>query len=63
MKSWKTTLASVVSAGGSFVLFAQASGQVHIPAIVMLIAAFANVGGLATFGVVAKDYDVSGKEK
>lgn len=57
MGSWKTTVASIVSAGGSFILFAQASGQIHIPSIIMLIAAFMNVGGLAAFGIVAKDYN------
>jgi hypothetical protein len=61
MKNWKTTLAGVLSAAGSFVLFAQASG-VNVPKMVMLLAAFMQVGGLAGFGIVAKDYNVSGSK-
>jgi hypothetical protein len=61
--SYKTTIAACISAGASFVLFAQSAGYVHFAPIVMALSAFAQIGGLAAFGVVAKDYNVSGNGK
>jgi hypothetical protein len=60
MKNWMTTVAGLVSAAASFVLFAGLGGMMTFPKPVMAIALFAQVGGLAAFGVVAKQYNVTG---
>ena len=56
--SWKSTAAGVVSALAAFVLFSPA----YFPPWAIDAAKFAMVGGLAAFGVVAKDFDVTGKK-
>ena len=58
--SWKTTLTSLVSAAGMYVSFAQGNGYVHFPPWVMSLAIFAQIGGLAAFGIAAKDSGVTG---
>jgi hypothetical protein len=63
MKSWKTTLTSAVSSGAAFVLFAQQLHYIDFPRWAMAIAMFTMAGGLATFGVSAKDSDVTGGER
>jgi len=60
MKSWKTTVTAGLSAAASFVLFAQSSHYVDFPQWAIGIAAFCQIGGLAAFGISAKDADVSG---
>jgi hypothetical protein len=60
MRSWKTTLAGAVTALTSFVIFSQELHMLVWPQWAIAVAMFANVGGLATFGVVSKDYNVSG---
>ena len=56
----KTTIAAVISAAASFILFAQSAQYVTLPPWVMALAAFAQIGGLAAFGIVAKDFNVTG---
>lgn len=58
--SWKTTIASLISAIGSFILYAQVSHYVTFPPLLIGIAMFMHLGGLASFGIVAKDYNVTG---
>lgn len=60
MKSWRTTVAASISAAASFVLFAQQLHFITFPNWIMAIAMFAMAGGLASFGVNAKDSQVSG---
>jgi hypothetical protein len=60
MKSWKTTLTSAVSSAAAFVLFAQQLHYINFPSWVMAVAMFAMAGGLASFGVSAKDSNVTG---
>lgn len=63
IKSWKTTVASIVSAAASFVLFSAFDGDIAWPHWVVKIALFASAGGLVAFGVTAKDYNVTGTGK
>lgn len=56
--SYKTTILGLVSAGASFVLFAH--GSIPMPPWLVTVAQFAMVGGLAVFGIVAKDYNATG---
>ncbi len=56
----KTTIAAVISAGASFVLFAVPLHLITVPNWVTAVALFAQVGGLAGLGIVAKDYNVTG---
>ena len=56
MNDIKTTICAAVSAVGSFVMFSQQLHMVAWPNWAMALALFANVGGLAAFGVSAKDY-------
>lgn len=58
LASYKTTILGLVSAGASFVLFAH--GTIAMPAWLTTLAQFAIVGGLAGFGIVAKDYNATG---
>lgn len=58
--SWKSTTSAILSAAGSFVLFADYAGMVKWPSAVLALAMFANVGGLAALGIMSKDYNVSG---
>lgn len=61
MRSWKTTAAGCLSAAASFVLFAHNSHYAVFPGWMIGVATFAQVGGLASLGIAAKDYNVSGK--
>jgi hypothetical protein len=57
--SWKSTLMGATTAFFAFVLF---SPETFSAAPWLLaLAKFAVVGGLAGLGIVAKDYNVSGK--
>jgi len=60
MNSWKTTTSGLVSALMSFILFSEAMKMIVWPQWVLAVALFALVGGLAVFGITAKDYNVSG---
>jgi hypothetical protein len=60
MKSWRTTVTSAISAASAFVLFAQQLHYITFPNWAMAIAMFTMAGGLASFGVSAKDSQVSG---
>ncbi len=60
MINWKTNLTSGVSAIASFVLFAQELHYITFPPWAMAIAMFAMAGGLASFGIVAKDFNTTG---
>lgn len=62
MSSWKTTLTGFLSAAASFVLFADLEHMIVFPAWVRALAMFVSVGGTATLGVVAKDFNISGKK-
>jgi hypothetical protein len=57
MSNWKTTACGALSAGASFILFAQTAHYINFPPWLMAIAMFAQVGGLTVFGIVAKDYN------
>ncbi len=59
-KSWMPTLAGLISAGASFVLFAGLGGFVQFPRWAMAFALFAQSGALAAFGVVTKQFNVTG---
>lgn len=64
MKNWKTTVSGLVSAAGAFIAFsALPPFNIHYPAIVSALAAFMIAGGLAAFGVNAKDNNVTGGTK
>ena len=56
MRDWKTTTTAALSALASFVLFSGQLKMIAWPEWVIAIALFALVGGLASFGIVAKDY-------
>ena len=62
-KSWKTTVTSWISAGGSFVLFATQLNLLVFPKWILVLAMFAAVGGLAQFGISAKDADMTGGQR
>lgn len=57
---YKTTITGILSAGASFVMFSQQLNMIQYPKWALAIAMFAAVGGLAAFGVVAKDYNATG---
>ena len=59
--NWKTSLAGLISAAASFVLFAgQAPFNIQFPVWLTALSGFILAGGLLAFGVVAKDYNVTG---
>jgi hypothetical protein len=58
--SWMTTIASLVSTFGSFVLFSSQTSMIVWPTWALAVAMFMSIGGLAVFGIVSKDYNVSG---
>jgi len=60
MKNWMPTVAAAISAAASFVMFAQFGNFLEVPKWVMGLAMFAQAGGLAAFGIVAKQYNVTG---
>lgn len=58
-RNWKTTATSVFTAGCGFIsLYPQFAGGEDSP--IVAIAKFAQLGGLACLGIVAKDYNVTG---
>lgn len=61
MRSWKTTACAAACAFTSFVLFSEQLHMIQWPVWCTGIAMFANIGGLAAFGISAKDYNVSGQ--
>jgi hypothetical protein len=60
MTNWKTFVTAGISALASLIIFLQFGNYVHFPNWLLGITAFAQVGGLAAFGIVAKDYNVTG---
>jgi hypothetical protein len=59
IRSWKTTASGFVSAGASLVVFMSAQG-VAVPHWLVTVAGFVLVGGLASMGIMGKDYNVTG---
>jgi len=59
-KNWMPTLAGLISAAASFVMFAQYGGFYTFPKWAMGLALFANAGGLAGLGITAKQYNTTG---
>ena len=60
MKNWKTTASSAVSAASAFVLFASQTHMMAFPSWATAIATFTMAGGLAAFGIAAKDSQTTG---
>lgn len=60
MKSWKTTAIGLLSAAAGFVAFSPESfgGE---GSLIVEVCKYITVGGLAGLGIVAKDFDVSGR--
>lgn len=58
--NYKTTITGVISAIASFVMFSQQLHMIEYPQWALAIAMFASVGGLAAFGILAKDYNATG---
>lgn len=58
--NYKTTITGGISAVASFVMFSQQLNMIMYPKWALAIAMFAAVGGLASFGVLAKDYNATG---
>ena len=60
-KSFKTTVAAIISSGAAFVLFSAAPPfNMKYPTIVSALAMFIFLGGLGALGVFAKDFNVTG---
>ena len=59
----KTTLSGLLTAAASFVLFAAQLNLMMFPKWAIAIAMFAQVGGLASMGITAKDYNATGGTK
>ena len=59
-KNWMPTLAGLITAAASGVLFMQQGGYYNFPHWVMGLAMFANIGGLAGLGITAKQYNTTG---
>jgi hypothetical protein len=57
--SWKTALCAMIAAAAGFVLFTPQ----YFPPIAVDIAKYVMLGGLAAFGVYAKDYNVGGGQR
>jgi len=60
VKNWMPTVAAVISAAGSLVMFLQLGGFADFPKWAMGICLFAQAGGLTAFGIVTKQYNVTG---
>jgi ATP/ADP translocase len=58
--SWKTTISGIVSAFMSFILFSHVLRMIEWPQWALAVAMFALAGGLLSFGISAKDYNVTG---
>jgi hypothetical protein len=56
MKNWKTTISALIVVICGFILF----DPQWFPEIVVSIAKYVGLGGLAAFGLSAKDFNVSG---
>jgi hypothetical protein len=61
--SWKTTVTSIIAALSAFVMFAQQGHYIEFPMWVTAVALFTFTGGLAAFGITAKDSNVTGGDK
>ena len=59
MRSWKTTVSGIVSAGSGLVVALSAQG-IAMPKWLPMTAAFILAGGLASLGIAGKDYNVTG---
>ncbi len=59
MRSWKSTLSGAVSSGAALVVLLSTQG-VAVPHWLVVTAGFVLAGGLASMGIVAKDYNVTG---
>ncbi len=60
VRSWRTTVTGVLAAAASFVVFAHNAHYFVAPGWALALAGFTQVGGLASFGITAKDAAVSG---
>lgn len=58
--NWMPTVAGLISAATSLVMFLQQGGYYQFPMWAIGVAMFANVGGLAGLGIVSKQFNVSG---
>jgi hypothetical protein len=56
MKNWKTTCSALIVVICGFVLF----DPQYFPAIVVSISKYVALGGIASFGVSCKDFNVTG---
>jgi hypothetical protein len=59
----KTTISGILTAAASFVLFASQLNLMMFPKWAIAVAMFAQVGGLASMGITAKDYNATGGTK
>ena len=59
-KNWMPTLAAVISAAASLMIFMQFGGFYDFPRWVLGILAFIQAGGTAALGITAKQYNVTG---
>jgi hypothetical protein len=59
MKNWKTTALGAATAFFAFVAF----DPQWFPAVLVSLAKFAMIGGLAGLGIAAKDFNVTGGSK
>jgi hypothetical protein len=59
-KNWMPTVAAVVSAAASLMIFMQFGGFFDFPRWVLGILAFVQAGGTAALGITAKQYNISG---
>jgi hypothetical protein len=59
MRSWKTTLSGLVSSAAALVLALSQAGIV-MPKWLPVVATFLMAGGMASLGIVGKDFNVSG---
>lgn len=54
------TVAGILSAGASFVLFGTSLHYITVPSWLVGLSMFAAVGGLSFLGITAKQYNVTG---
>jgi hypothetical protein len=59
MTSWKTTVSAIVIVICGFILF----DPQWFPAIIISMAKFIGLGGVAALGISAKDFNVTGTKK
>jgi len=60
VRSWRTTVTGLIAAAASFVVFGHNAHYFTAPGWMLAAAGFMQVGGLASFGIAAKDAQVSG---